>query len=104
MFLFTSTFALRIWLLSAFGLSASRAAAHPSPCAVIPSKACTEPLCCCGQITMKFNHNGTHIEGLGLKHGEHRVIININAHDSLEGVRAALVHVLAAWRHAALGS
>ena len=34
---------------------------------------------------MKFNHNGTHIAGLGLKHGEHRVIININAHDSLEG-------------------
>ena len=99
MFLFTSTCALRIWLLSAFALSASRAAAHPSPCVVIPSKACTKPLCCCGQITMKFNHNGTHIEGLGLKHGEHRVIININAHDSLEGVRAAFHHVLAAWRH-----
>lgn len=59
--------------------------------------------CCCGQITMKFNHNGTHIEGLGLKHGEHRVIININAHDTLEGMRAAFYHVLAAWRHAALG-
>ena len=34
---------------------------------------------------MKFNHNGTHIEGVGLEHEEHRVIININAHDSLEG-------------------
>ena len=38
------------------------------------------------QITMKFNHNGTHIEGLGLEHDEHRVIININSHNSLEGV------------------
>ena len=37
------------------------------------------------QITMKFNHNGTHIEGVGLEHEEHRVIININAHNSLEG-------------------
>lgn len=34
---------------------------------------------------MKFNHNGTHIEGMGLKQGEHRVIFNINAHDNLEG-------------------
>ena len=49
--------------------------------------AVTSPNCpfYCTQITMKFNHNGTHIEGMGLKHGEHRVIFNINAHDSLEG-------------------
>ncbi len=44
------------------------------------------------QITMKFNHNGTHIEGLGFKHGEHRVIINVNAHDSLEGELPCIQH------------
>ena len=46
---------------------------------------CPSASLCVMQITMKFNHNGTHIEGMGFKHGEHRVIININAHDSLEG-------------------
>lgn len=47
---------------------------------------------CSVQTTMKFNHNGTHIEGLGFKHGEHRVIINVNAHDSLEGELPHLQH------------
>ena len=55
---------------------------------------CRHPLnaLCAVQITMKFNHNGTHIEGMGFKHGEHRVIVNVNAHDSLEGKLPCLRH------------
>lgn len=43
------------------------------------------------QVTMKvqagpgLNRNGTYMEGLGIQYHQHRVIINVNAHDVLAG-------------------